>query len=120
MNDAVVIGGASAVLSPIIQWGHTILQSKPQVHHAVLMKSLLPIITKVIRITIVQSVCASNAMLLLMRMGLESPWRNDTLQCIPDRCMTSFQGAFATLPSFVVVWSSMSQRHYLMQCFVIH
>ena len=31
VNDAVVIGGASAVLSPIIQWGHTILQSKPQV-----------------------------------------------------------------------------------------
>ncbi|DBA95256.1 TPA: hypothetical protein ACH3X3_013150 [Trebouxia sp. C0006] len=30
VNDAVVIGGASAVLSPIIQWGHTILQSKPQ------------------------------------------------------------------------------------------
>ena len=52
MNDAVVIGGASAVLSPIIQWGHTILQSKPQVHHAVLMKSLLPPIIKVIRITV--------------------------------------------------------------------
>ena len=31
VNDAVVIGGASAVLSPIIQWGHTILQSRPQV-----------------------------------------------------------------------------------------
>ena len=27
-NDAVVIGGASAVLSPIIQWGHTILNSR--------------------------------------------------------------------------------------------
>ena len=46
MNDAVVIGGASAVLSPIIQWGHTILQSKPQVQHAVLMNSLLSTITK--------------------------------------------------------------------------
>lgn len=47
VNDAVVIGGASAVLSPIIQWGHTILQSKPQVQHAVMMNSLLSTITKV-------------------------------------------------------------------------
>ncbi|KAK9816875.1 hypothetical protein WJX72_006410 [[Myrmecia] bisecta] len=30
INDAVIIGGASAVLSPIIQWGHTILHSKPE------------------------------------------------------------------------------------------
>lgn len=72
VNDAVVIGGASAVLSPIIQWGHTILQSKPQVHHAVLMKSLLPTITEVTRTTIVESLFASNAVLLLMRMGLKA------------------------------------------------
>lgn len=41
VNDAVVIGGASAVLSPIIQWGHTILQSKPQVLTSCLVRRLL-------------------------------------------------------------------------------
>lgn len=74
MNDAVVIGGASAVLSPIIQWGHTILQSKPQVHHAVLMKSLPPPIIKVIRITVAESVHSFkfNAVLLLLRKSLKA------------------------------------------------
>ncbi len=31
INDAVTIGGASAVLSPIIQWGHSIAYSNPAV-----------------------------------------------------------------------------------------
>ena len=56
VNDAVVIGGASAVLSPIIQWGHTILQSKPQVHHADSRKLLLSTITKVTRSTVAEPI----------------------------------------------------------------
>lgn len=31
INDAVTIGGASAVLSPIIQWGHTIVYTSSSV-----------------------------------------------------------------------------------------
>ncbi len=31
INDGVTIGGASAVLSPIIQWGHCIAYTNPQV-----------------------------------------------------------------------------------------
>jgi len=31
INDAVTIGGASAVLSPIIQWGHTIVYTRSSV-----------------------------------------------------------------------------------------
>jgi hypothetical protein len=31
LSDAVIIGGASAVLSPLIQWSHTIIQTKGSV-----------------------------------------------------------------------------------------
>ena len=34
INDAVTIGGASAVLSPIIQWGHTIMYTNGRVRSA--------------------------------------------------------------------------------------
>lgn len=46
INDAITIGGASAVLSPIIQWGHTIMFTNGKVHrpplfqHAVAQSSL--------------------------------------------------------------------------------
>ena len=34
ISDAVIIGGASAVLSPIIQWSHTIIQTRKTVSSA--------------------------------------------------------------------------------------
>ena len=36
INDAVTIGGASAVLSPIIQWGHTIMYTNGKVQRPLL------------------------------------------------------------------------------------
>ena len=37
INDAVTIGGASAVLSPIIQWGHTIMYTNGKVQRLLLL-----------------------------------------------------------------------------------
>jgi hypothetical protein len=43
INDGVTIGGASAVLSPIIQWGHAIVYTNPQVYYplVIILSTLL-------------------------------------------------------------------------------
>lgn len=86
VNDAVVIGGASAVLSPIIQWGHTILQSKPQVHHPVSRNSrCLPSLKSP------QVPVQSPNAVLCIAYGTGCPKHTDTAQCIPAWCMFPFK-----------------------------